>query len=75
MLKSSSISAAINSRSFVPPTETSAWRALETHDREIRGVRLRDLFATEPDRAPLAHDSSTNARIRRHPVLKRSGAL
>jgi glucose-6-phosphate isomerase len=34
----------------VPLRERAAWKALERHFEEIRGVHLRDLFAQDPDR-------------------------
>ncbi len=33
------------------PTKTQAWGALEAHFDEIRGVRMRDLFEEDPERA------------------------
>ena len=33
------------------PTETAAWKALRAHHDEVADLRMRDLFAQEPDRA------------------------
>src|SRR5208337_2728278 len=33
-----------------PLTELKAWKALESHYEQIRGLHLRDLFAADPDR-------------------------
>jgi len=35
---------------IAPLTERPAWKALETHYQEVRGLRLRDLFANDPRR-------------------------
>ena len=35
----------------VDPTKTSAWRDLEAHFQEIKGLHMRDLFARDPKRA------------------------
>ncbi len=35
----------------VDPTKTSAWRDLEAHFQEIKGLHMRDLFAQDPKRA------------------------
>jgi len=37
-------------RSGTPLTETSPWKALAAHYREIRDVNMRELFAADPDR-------------------------
>ena len=34
-----------------PLTERPAWRALETHHRQVREMHLRQLFAEDPRRA------------------------
>src|SRR5262245_317095 len=31
-------------------TESSAWKALDAHSTELRDVRMRELFATDPQR-------------------------
>ena len=34
----------------VSPDQTAAWKALERHAEQMRGVHMRDLFAADPDR-------------------------
>ena len=43
----------MDKQSIVTVTETPAWKALDSHYREIRGLHLRDLFARDPERAAL----------------------
>ena len=35
---------------FRPLTETEAWKALEAHYEQVRGLHLRDLFAADQER-------------------------
>ena len=32
------------------PTDTAAWRALQSHYDKVKGVELRQLFAADPSR-------------------------
>jgi glucose-6-phosphate isomerase len=38
------------SQVFEPLTERKAWKALQTHYEQVRGLHLRNLFADDPDR-------------------------
>jgi glucose-6-phosphate isomerase len=47
---STTVTNAPNSVSAQPLTQSTAWKALHAHYEEVRGVHLRDLFASDPGR-------------------------
>jgi glucose-6-phosphate isomerase len=47
---STTMTRAANSQSAEPLTESTAWKALDAHYEQVRGVHLRDLFASDPGR-------------------------